>query len=112
MTIDGAQASVTFAGLAPTWTFAPGQGMIDADGAFVAYEPGEYTVTANFGARNADAVVRVEPRDVRRPLSVVGRLPRSRFNTEEVWIHPNGKYAYLGSGGGGDDHDNSGPGGG
>ena len=97
---DRAGARIT--GLTPSWTFAPGQGMIDADGAFVAYEPGEYTVTANFGTRSADAVVRVEPRDVRRPLSVVGRLPRSRFNTEEVWIHPNGKYAYLGSGGGGD----------
>ena len=97
---DRAGARVT--GLTPSWTFAPGQGMIDTDGAFVAYEPGVYTVTANFGTRTADAVVRVEPRDVRRPLSVVGRLPRSRFNTEEVWIHPNGKYAYLGSGGGGD----------
>ncbi len=96
------RAGTRIAGLTPSWTFAPGQGMIDADGAFVAYEPGEYTVTANFGSRSADAVVRVEPRDVRRPLSVVGRLPRSRFNTEEVWIHPNGKYAYLGSGGGGD----------
>jgi hypothetical protein len=87
-------------GLTPSWTFAPGQGMIDADGAFVAYAPGEYTVTANFGTRSADAIVRVEPRDVRRPLSVVGRLPRSRHNTEEVWIHPSGKYAYLGTGGG------------
>ena len=41
-------------------------------------------------------------RDVRRPLSLVGRLPRSRFTTEEVWIHPDGKHAYLGSGSGGD----------
>ena len=97
---DRAGARVT--GLTPSWTFAPGRGMIDVDGAFVAYEPGVYTVTANFGTRTADAIVRVEPRDVRRPLSVVGRVPRSRFNTEEVWIHPNGKYAYLGSGGGGD----------
>ena len=97
---DRAGARIT--GLTPSWTFAPGQGMIDTDGAFVAYEPGVYTVTASFGSRSADAVIRVEPRDVRRPLTVVGRLPRSRFNTEEVWIHPNGKYAYLGSGGGGD----------
>ncbi|HZO19407.1 MAG TPA: Ig-like domain-containing protein [Gemmatimonadaceae bacterium] len=96
------RAGARISGLTPSWTFAPGQGMVDAEGAFVAYEPGEYTVTASFGTRSADAIVRVEPRDVRRPLSVVGRLPRSRFNTEEVWIHPNGKYAYLGSGGGGD----------
>jgi hypothetical protein len=94
---DRSGARIT--GLTPSWTFAPGQGMIEADGAFVAYEPGVYTVTANFGTRTADAIVRVEPRDVRRPLSVVGRLPRSRHNTEEVWIHPSGKYAYLGTGG-------------
>ena len=30
----------------PTWCFAPGQGEIDADGAFVGYEPGTYIVTA------------------------------------------------------------------
>lgn len=97
------RAGARISGLTPSWTFAPGQGMIDVDGAFVAYEPGEYTVTANFGTRSADAMIRVEPRDVRRPLSVVGRLPRSRHNTEEVWIHPNGKYAYLGTGGGNGD---------
>ena len=27
---------------------------------------------------------------------------RSQFSTEEVWLHPNGKIAYLGTGGGGD----------
>jgi plastocyanin len=93
------RAGARIAGLTPSWSFAPGQGMIDPDGALVAYEPGVYTVTANLGTRSADAIVRVEPRDVRRPLTVVGRLPRSRHNTEEVWIHPNGKYAYLGTGG-------------
>ena len=34
--------------------------------------------------------------------TIVGRLPRSQFTTEEVWLHPNGKIAYLGTGGGGD----------
>ena len=29
-------------------------------------------------------------------------MPRSRFTTEEVWLHQDGKHAYLGSGGGGD----------
>jgi plastocyanin len=96
------RAGARIAGLTPSWTFAPGQGMIDTDGAFVGYQPGTYVVTASFGARSADAVIQVEPREVRRPLTVVGRLPRSRYNTEEVWVHPSGKYAYLGSGGGGD----------
>jgi hypothetical protein len=90
------------AGLTPTWTFAPGQGRVDPDGAFVGYEAGEYVVSASFGAASAEATVTLAQRDVRRPLSVVGRLPRDLFNTEEVWVHPDGRYAYLGTGGGGD----------
>ena len=89
-------------GISPTWTFSPGQGQIDADGKFVAYQPGEYVVTASYGVRSADAVVTVEPRNVRRPVRVVGRLPRLAFPTAEVWLHPNGNVAYLGTHGGGD----------
>lgn len=89
-------------GLTPQWSFSPGNGSIDADGAFVGYEPGDYLVTASFGSRSADAAVTLAPRDVRRPATVVGRLPRSLFRTEEVWVHPNGEVAYLGTGGGGD----------
>jgi hypothetical protein len=89
-------------GLTPTWSFSPGRGQIDADGAFVAYEPGTYVVTASYGQRSGDAVVKVDARDVRRPLRVVGRLPRTAFPTSELWIHPNGKVAYLGTHGGGD----------
>lgn len=97
---DAAGKAIT--GLTPTWSFSPGQGQIDADGAFVGYEPGDYTITASFGARSVESTITLAPRDVRRPLSLVGRLPRTRFTTEEVWIHPDGKHAYLGSGGGGD----------
>jgi hypothetical protein len=90
------------AGLTPQWTMSPGQGTIDPSGAFVGYEAGTYTVTASYGNRSNDASVTLVPRDVRRPATVVGRLPRTRFTTEEVWIHPDGKHAYLGSGSGGD----------
>lgn len=90
------------AGLVPTWSFSPGKGQIDPDGAFVAYEAGTYVVTASYGARSTDAVVKIAERDVRRPVRVVGRLPRTAFPTSEVWIHPNGKVAYLGTHGGGD----------
>ena len=90
------------AGITPTWTFSPGEGLIESDGTFVGYEPGDYLVTANFGTRSADAVIRLEPRDVRRPLTVVGRLPRTLFSTEEVWLHPTAPVAYLGTGRGGD----------
>jgi hypothetical protein len=89
-------------GLTPTWSFSPGHGTIDDDGAFVGYEPGEYTVLASFGARTLAATVTLTERNVRRPLTLVGRLPRSRFSTEEVWVHPDGKHLYLGSGSGGD----------
>ncbi len=92
----------TIAGLVPTWSVAPGNGLIDAEGAFVGYDAGEYSVIANYGTRTAEARVTLSARDVRRPLRVVGRLGRSRFTTEEVWIHPDGKHAYLGSGSGGD----------
>src|SRR5262245_15523070 len=90
------------AGLTPQWTMSPGQGSIDASGAFVGYEAATYTITASYGNRSNDASVNLSPRDVRRPATVVGRLPRTRFTTEEVWIHPDGKHAYLGSGSGGD----------
>jgi hypothetical protein len=88
--------------LSVSWSFAPGQGTIAQDGAFVGYEPGEYVVTASLGSRTAQAVVRLTDRDVRRPMSVVGRLPRTRFRTEEIWLHPDGKHLYLGTGRGGD----------
>ncbi|MEO6029043.1 MAG: Ig-like domain-containing protein [Candidatus Binatia bacterium] len=82
-------------GLTPSWLFTPGKGMIDADGAFVAYEPGSYQVTANFGNRSADAIITATDRDVKRPVKVVGKLLRTAFATGELWIHPNGNVAYL-----------------
>jgi hypothetical protein len=89
------RAGKEITGLVPTWLFSPGRGEIDADGSFVAYEPGTYQVTASYGARSADAVVTVAPRDVQRVVKVVARVPRSTFFTGEVWLHPNGKVAYL-----------------
>ena len=89
-------------GLTPTWLFTPGQGVIDPDGAFVAYEPGTYQVTASFGRHSADATVQVAARDVRRPVKIVGKVMRNAFATSEVWLHPNGKVAYLGTIMGGD----------
>lgn len=89
-------------GLSPTWSFSPGEGAIDADGAFVGYNAGTYTVTALVGQRAAQTTVTLTPRDVRRPAKVVGTLVRSAFPTSEVWVHPNGKVAYLGTHLGGD----------
>ena len=98
--LDRAGAEVT--GLTATWSFSPGAGMLEPDGRFVGYEAGGYVVTASFGRANAQVPVTLTRRNVRRPVQVVGRLPRTLFSTEEVWVHPNGKYAYLGTGSGGD----------
>jgi hypothetical protein len=92
----------TVEGLTPTWSFSPGDGQLGLDGRFVAYRTGVYTVTAMLGRRTASTTVTVRERDVRRPVTVVGRLPRTDFATSEVWIHPNGKVAYLGTHMGGD----------
>ena len=98
---DGAGHPV--GGAPPTWSFAPGDGQLDADGRFVAYRPGIYTVTASLGRRSASTTVTVE----RARRAAVGHRRRpaaaSRaFATSEVWIHPNGKVAYLGTHMGGD----------
>lgn len=89
-------------GLTPTWSFSPGRGEVGSDGAFVGYEPGAYLVTASFGRLSGDASVSLTERGVRRKATVVGSVLRSAFVTSEVWVHPNGKVAYLGTHAGGD----------
>ncbi len=88
--------------LTPRWSMTGGEGLIEQDGAFVGYNPGRYTISTTLGGRLGEAVVTLEDRDVRRAVSVVSRLPRTAFTTAEVWIHPNGRVAYLGTHGGGD----------
>jgi len=95
-------SGVAIPGVTPTWSVSPGNGVIDETGAFVGYEPGEYRILATVGNRSGSARVTLGERDVRRPITVVGRLPRARFRTEELWLHPDGKHAYLGTGRGGD----------
>jgi hypothetical protein len=67
---------------------------VDEDGAFVAAVPGTYRVFATFAGRVAEAVVTVAPRDVRRPTTLVGRLPIKQ-QAAEFWLHPDGRYGYL-----------------
>jgi plastocyanin len=78
----------------PEWALSPGGGQIEADGSFVAERPGTYRVIAMFAGRTAEAVVRVSPRDVRRPTTLVGRLPIKGMSAE-FWLHPDGKHGYL-----------------
>ena len=88
-------AGKEIAGLTPSWTMAPGSGLIDNDGAFVANEPGQYTISASFGSASGDATVRARARDVRRAATKVGRAPLPKQLTAEFWPHPNGKNAYM-----------------
>ena len=83
------------AGLTPLWALAPGDGVIDPDGFFVANTAGQYRVTATLGAASADASIHVTHRDVRRAATIVGRRPLARFPTSEFWPHPNKRNAYL-----------------
>jgi hypothetical protein len=78
----------------PEWSMGPGGGTIDGDGSFVADVPGRYRVIASFAGKMAEAEVEVRPRDVRRPTTLVGRLP-VKFPAAEFWLHPDGKHGYL-----------------
>jgi hypothetical protein len=78
----------------PEWSLSPGNGQIDPEGHFVGDVPGSYRVTASFAGKTVEATVEVRPRDVRRPATLVGRLPL-RLRAAEFWLHPDGKHGYL-----------------
>ena len=86
----------SLAGVAVRWSVAGGQGVaqVGPGGSFVAETPGTYTVTAEVGGREADALVTVTPRKAGRGFEVLGRVPVP-VRSAEVWVHPNGKCAYL-----------------
>jgi len=84
------------AGVAVRWSVAAGPGVaqVGPGGSFVAETPGTYTVTGEIGGRSADALVTVAQRKAGRGFEVLGRVPVP-VRSAEVWVHPNGKCAYL-----------------
>jgi hypothetical protein len=82
------------ADIVPEWALTPGNGQIESDGRFVADVPGTYRVIATFAGKTAEATVEVGPRDVRRPATLVGRVPIT-LRAAEFWLHPGGRYGYL-----------------
>ncbi|HWN20164.1 MAG TPA: Ig-like domain-containing protein [Gemmatimonadales bacterium] len=78
----------------PEWALSPGNAHIDPDGRFVADVPGSYRVTASFAGKIAEATVEIRDRDVRRPTTLVGRLP-IKHRAAEFWLHPDGRHGYL-----------------
>lgn len=89
-------AGKAVSGVAVRWTVSGGGGIatIDQEGAFVAEQPGRYTVTADAGSLSSESVVIVAPRRVTRGMEVLGRVP-VKFRSAEAWVHPNGECAYL-----------------
>lgn len=77
----------------PEWSVSSGGGSVSEAG-FVADEPGTYRVYATFAGKTAETVVTARPRDVRRPTTLVGRLPL-KFAAAEFWLHPDGKHGYI-----------------
>lgn len=89
-------AGKAVAGVAARWSVSGDGGIatIDQEGAFVAEQPGRYTVSADAGSLNSSSIVIVAPRRVTRGMEVLGRVP-VKFRSAEAWVHPNGECAYL-----------------
>ncbi len=93
-------------GVVPLWSVS-GQQINDdlgarvwPDGAFVAEEPGLYTVVATVGQRSARVTIKAEPRNSGRPVKLVGRGLQTDHSTSElhVWTGGDGRdYAYVGT---------------
>jgi hypothetical protein len=66
-----------------------GQGasaLIEQDGKFVANHTGVYTVMARSGSQISETTFRVESRNVRRPLQVVGKGIVPDVKTSDLWV--------------------------
>jgi hypothetical protein len=76
-----------------TWSVQGTGAQIFPDGAFVAENPGTYTVLATVGDKSATASVVVAPRDIAREVERVGFAmpPDEQFAEEWIWDH----YVYL-----------------
>ncbi|HCT51397.1 MAG TPA: hypothetical protein DF712_02960, partial [Balneola sp.] len=66
-----------------------GQGasaQIAQSGKFVASDPGLFTVIATSGDRSTSATVKAVPRNVQRPLTLVGKGIVSHTRTSDLWV--------------------------
>lgn len=74
------------------WSAGDGSNM-EADGAFVAQRPGQYTINASSGGKSATVVVTVTARNVEKELETIGRISLGAMHGSAVW--PFGKYLYA-----------------
>ncbi|MFN1835480.1 LVIVD repeat-containing protein [Balneola sp. MJW-20] len=66
-----------------------GQGataQVSQDGRFVANKPGLYTLVATSGNTSAEQIVRVEPRNAARDLTLVGHGEVLDVHTSDLWV--------------------------
>lgn len=87
-TIDGRPLP---SGAFPQYTLIGGGAMVD-DGRFVAEEPGEFIVVADFAGSTAIAEIEVVERAFDRKLELVGRGAVSAAHTGDLWMYKNAGY--------------------
>jgi len=66
----------------------PASGLINDSGKFVADTPGLFTITAQSGGFTARKTIKVEPRNIKKRVKVVGHGTVSDVNTSDLWIWP------------------------
>jgi hypothetical protein len=74
--------------------------MVREDGAFVAEQPGFYTVNVIAGTKTASQSIKVIPRNVQRDIEVVGRGTLTDKHTTDFWLWEGpdgGDYAVTGT---------------
>jgi hypothetical protein len=75
------------------WSVSGNGATIDADGSFLAEQPGTYIITGTSGNLSSSTAIVVSPRNLERELELVGRAPMKEFQGAEQWII--GNYAYY-----------------
>ena len=75
------------------WSVSGNGATIDADGAFLAEQPGTYIVTGTSGNLSSSSSIVVTPRNLERELELVGRAPMKEFEGAEQWVV--GNYLYY-----------------
>ncbi len=73
----------------------PGGGTVFPDGAFVAEEPGDYAIVADYAGSTSTVGIRVVPRAHDSRFEVVGHMGVSNAHTADIWVFDD--VAYLGT---------------
>lgn len=80
-------------GAFPRFTVIGGPGaQVTEGGAFVAEEPGEYTVVAELGGSTAFTSLLVDEREFDRKLELIGHGALAAAHTGDLWVYKNAAY--------------------